>query len=531
MTRPRSHDTDEAAQRIFKSLLPTNWQPRDWHPDYRIDGFVEIFENEQPTGLMFAVQLKGTEKLKRTPAVIRFPGFKTEHLAYFVDHVQLPGFLVVVDVKNKLGYWLFLQSYGVDRLHGKLWRQRKTITIRIPVENDLHDIRRFRNAVEAAKQRMTELHPGAIGGSIEAETRRLEGIDPRFSVEIRASGRSVNICLQPKENVKGQFKLKGPPEELQPKFELLQRGHVVTFRPGELSVEGLPLLDDFAKHGGAMQFSRTYDVDVHLAAYDSTDAEIATLDHVPGKLSGGIKEMRLVAELPDAPLRIELPVTPGDRVANPMASMAFPCAAWCGQPITLLAYFDPLEQLLLNIERLHRLRVRVSWHGNMLVDGTFADLRCDALKTVRHFARVLGKARRVARELGVNPIVPRDFCAEHAHETDKVFHLITETEHRQPIPDMTASCLAPVEEVRRMLEEAKKEDADVTLHLQREPRTYPFLGTEVDLGPMEFIVVDAALANDWDELQRAVEDLCNEAVELRFKGTEKTQLIERVRKP
>ena len=65
MKRPRSHEIDELAQRIFRVALPPEWIPREQKPDYGIDYTVDVYEGGRPTGLPFGVQLKLSRRTQR----------------------------------------------------------------------------------------------------------------------------------------------------------------------------------------------------------------------------------------------------------------------------------------------------------------------------------------------------------------------------------------------------------------------------------------------------------------------------------
>jgi len=59
--RPRSHELDDEARRVFERALPPSWVTRPVSNEYGIDLEVEVFEDGQATGLLFKVQNKGTD--------------------------------------------------------------------------------------------------------------------------------------------------------------------------------------------------------------------------------------------------------------------------------------------------------------------------------------------------------------------------------------------------------------------------------------------------------------------------------------
>jgi len=68
--RPRSHRIEDQSRIAFERLLPAEWVYRKIHPDYGIDGAVEIFdEGGLSTGRQFNVQLKATDEPKLTRAL------------------------------------------------------------------------------------------------------------------------------------------------------------------------------------------------------------------------------------------------------------------------------------------------------------------------------------------------------------------------------------------------------------------------------------------------------------------------------
>jgi Domain of unknown function (DUF4365) len=59
--RDRKHEIETESQRAFESALPPSVVVRPISDDYGIDREVEVFVNGQTTGLIFKVQLKGTD--------------------------------------------------------------------------------------------------------------------------------------------------------------------------------------------------------------------------------------------------------------------------------------------------------------------------------------------------------------------------------------------------------------------------------------------------------------------------------------
>lgn len=61
--RTEQHEIDRLAMNKLDGLIPVEWPRRRLDDDYGLDYNVEIFENGEPTGHMFFIQLKGTKKV------------------------------------------------------------------------------------------------------------------------------------------------------------------------------------------------------------------------------------------------------------------------------------------------------------------------------------------------------------------------------------------------------------------------------------------------------------------------------------
>ena len=140
MKRPKSHQIDTQAQNILRSKLPTNWVPREQHPDYGIDYEIEVFHDEQPAGIWFRIQLKGKEQYQETEdsIVIRF---ETDKINYYISKVPFPVFLFVVHIRRKEIHWLFLQKYvnEILKVENPKWMEQESVTIKIPKKNRFYD--------------------------------------------------------------------------------------------------------------------------------------------------------------------------------------------------------------------------------------------------------------------------------------------------------------------------------------------------------------------------------------------------------
>lgn len=89
--RARSHRLESESRQAFRALCPSTWVIRDITEEYGVDLEVEIFRDDgSPTGLLFHVQLKGTDESDLDRALrVRF---KATSLRYLKGHA-LPALL------------------------------------------------------------------------------------------------------------------------------------------------------------------------------------------------------------------------------------------------------------------------------------------------------------------------------------------------------------------------------------------------------------------------------------------------------
>jgi hypothetical protein len=139
MKRPPEHVREDVSRQILEKSIPPEWVLRDINPDYGIDKSLEIVEDDIVTGKEVFIQLKGTQTIAIHGDYVSF-SIDTDHLKYYLEK-DVPAFLIVVDLINKKCYWSFLQQYAYEILNvnNPLWIDQKTITIRIPIEQNVSD--------------------------------------------------------------------------------------------------------------------------------------------------------------------------------------------------------------------------------------------------------------------------------------------------------------------------------------------------------------------------------------------------------
>lgn len=137
---PKQHEIDEKACRIFDSALPASWVCRPQLKDYGVDKEVEIFEEGKSTGIIFKVQVKGTEKpgFSSDDLIISF-SLSVDDVGYYCEELKVPIVLVVIDVITSKTWWhaIQLDSDLRKRLIKARQKKQSSITVYINSRNML----------------------------------------------------------------------------------------------------------------------------------------------------------------------------------------------------------------------------------------------------------------------------------------------------------------------------------------------------------------------------------------------------------
>ena len=130
-------EINRASGRLFKALLPVNWVVRDQEDqeDYGVDLEIELHTpDDKPTGMLFKVQLKGTENATVSDAgELVFSKADVARFRYYIERLPVPLIFIVYDISNKVCYWEQVQgnhSLGMS-FDAACAASQKTFTLRM----------------------------------------------------------------------------------------------------------------------------------------------------------------------------------------------------------------------------------------------------------------------------------------------------------------------------------------------------------------------------------------------------------------
>ncbi|MBU1044809.1 MAG: DUF4365 domain-containing protein [Candidatus Omnitrophica bacterium] len=140
MKKNKQHIIDTKAKRVFANAIPDEWVLREQTNDYGVDYEVEIFIDGHSTGIIFKIQLKGTESIKyiNNNTEISF-SMPVASLNYYLSELNVPIFLIHVDVLKKIVYWhnLTIDNLLRERLFKANKKTQQNLVIYLDVNNVL----------------------------------------------------------------------------------------------------------------------------------------------------------------------------------------------------------------------------------------------------------------------------------------------------------------------------------------------------------------------------------------------------------
>jgi hypothetical protein len=400
-TVSESFEVDKAACLLFEAWLPGKWLPRRQDPDYHVDYRVEVVTGGEPTGLHFQAQVKGRSTHKRRTSKLAEP-MRTKHLRYYL-RCQEPVFIFLIDPATKQGNWLFIQAYLRERVSFQELSKRKTLTLRFDAQRHLESRVLFEKELREAWAYMRDLHPGSPIAAILAEKQRLEQLDPRYVVDIAATHESQSLHVQPRGPMHGGSKLRFLAGAGDSQMRTLyEKGQSFRVKATDVEAPGSPILGDILRQVGENEIT------IHSGATVSGCLHLFLRPHgensflqIDGEWLLAAKRVSFIGALAESPLRVEFVSEPaeGDTSGYVATTFKLNWAAWEGQPLLSLAYFNQLSRLATADEY----DLLCLFRGNQGQRATFVLPECETRARFGEAVDWLSKCRRVAQRLAVNP--------------------------------------------------------------------------------------------------------------------------------
>jgi hypothetical protein len=466
-------------------LLPAKWIIRAQQPDFHLDYFVEPTEAGELTGINVGIQLKGwnpTKNYAKSPTY----SLRTKHLLYYREKCEFPVFLVLIDITNHQGYWVFMQQFG-NKPNREQLRKHKRILVRFALQDTLTDIPRFTQAILDSVKFMRELRPSSIDAAVLQRRKELQAKDPRLDVQIELINGRQNIIANAKEEIPFTISFKKSDlKTIESLKDFFEKGADLLVKKEEIEFKGCPIFDEVkpTKEGEIrIQFRRESEGHA-LFSWGENDPEANV--YIPGSFLIGTKFLTFEGKLLGSPFEVT------STVPRPAAysldafstSMGFYPRRWQNQRLLVLPHFEIIYRFFQALLGGKEVFLRLYAQGNLICTLQLTEIELQKLKGSLPLLEALNKARVLAARFRLDPVLPaftkslkRDLMA-----IEELHSLLFSKEYRSPVPHIKISfrALKPpgVENL---------DDKSDPLTIMQEVCEYKVFGQPVHVGPIRTI--------------------------------------------
>lgn len=121
------------ATAIYLVSKNKDWIVRKQDKDFGIDLEMELVDKNVVSGQFVKVQIKASNQFKISNNIIKYP--ISNNFLKYCDECRIPVILALIDISSNKGYFIWVQEYL--RTHQVVLNQSKTISINVPLQNDL----------------------------------------------------------------------------------------------------------------------------------------------------------------------------------------------------------------------------------------------------------------------------------------------------------------------------------------------------------------------------------------------------------
>ena len=487
----RSSEIDEKAQRFMRAHLGLPFfRVREWRPDTFLDYVLEGVENGEPTGVLSFVQLKGQEKVTVVGGEISF-ALPTKHLNYYDARLALPVWLVLVDVTNQRGYFLFVQEWLDRHVAGRLADQ-EAVTLKIPASNDLTVLPLFRERHAAAARYMHAKHPGSVDDAINAVVGQWEKLDPRFKVTMHVSGPWGRLEFRAKEPVRVDVTPNHP--EAPGKLDQLRAvGQRAVFAPGEVSIQGTPL---FAKMKmAAVVLEPAQSAPAELIVSEKSTGLLFTAQ---GRAAVGAAGVTFEGGLFDAPLTLWMTIRHDREKKQDIGEvrLSWNFSIWVGRPVAQIAHASTLRDFAGAVAAQRTVEAELRINGEKITVGVFVP----GVPTLhelgaRDMLGLLNEARLIAQKLSKDFRVPdtRAITDEDRDTIETCFDLLNSGSHTTVAKEITVRATYRAGRDENIPQLLNREPEPAPLEITFPDQPFRLFGEVFSLGAITFRFASATI--------------------------------------
>lgn len=409
-----------AAENIVRVKLPRSWVANDHRYDFGKDLHVETATDDGTmSGESFYIQVKGKQnaRINKRAGAVSFP-LDSKDAAYYMDRVSEPVIFVGVDITTEEAWYFFLQPFLRSNQE---WRKKKTLQIPIPLANRLEKSSDFAAAVMEAKQKMRVQRADSIPNAIAAHKQHLEEVDPRFIANVSVVEGHTHVKFEARELVNMRLRFGNAGEKATERIDdLIRKGKEVSFEPGEVQIDGMPLLQDFERTGGRIHFRNDKPLSLRLLALKD-GIEIGRLEGIRGVINGGLDEYRFTGDIDKGVFQVRMTFSNNGRI---QVQIDPSLGSWDKATIRTAPYFDAIAPFFDRADEATSLALEGIYEGNVLFRNEVAANVFDP--DFCFFVRLLTKARYICQQFNIDAPMPlEDLLASAVNEIEVLYLLLT----------------------------------------------------------------------------------------------------------
>lgn len=353
-----------------------------------------------------------------------------------------------------------------------------------------------------------ELQAASPTDAIRAEQQRLEELDPRFTVDITATARSMSIGLRPVQPTPYFPKLKFLGEDRTTELkEFLELGQPFQIKAANVEVAGSPIHNDVLRQLGDAEITFTGVTFKGCLQFHFGSQADPLCIQIDGEWVLAPKRVSFKGRLGESPLTVVCIRERGDDGAWKQCEMVFRLnwGAWEGQALLALAYSVELDAFLRQDKFLLRFYIRGyrEWPDeHVSVNDPNRGHAIEALDWLQ-------KCKRVAKLIGANPPFPAANAISQIEsgEVRLLVKLIESGVHEQGNAGEEVGMSGEIEPGESKLPVGSRE---LTASRTEDFREINFFGIKIPFGP---------LIHTWTDLELIAARPVNDVrTEMTFRG-------------
>lgn len=544
-------EIDEDAVHVVEGISRGgDWSRSKPQPDkVGLDMRVDLLEGHHPQ-ISFYVQIKGigpkTRKGEIQPIENRAghicKAIELEHLDYYAK-LPVSVFLIVVDVVAKVAYYVHVQRYVLEELRSDDWRGRlrtfsvarqsgcsgsmPTKTIRIPIKNILSDTEAFKGVVRDAKGFMASL---SVKEGIAYSEQALQRLDERFKVTFIKGKDGERFQLDARETVEWNLRAELTKEKF---HALFGKGLPIELQPGEITIQGSPLLEKINTEGKSFQIKQELPGFLNILRLDEAGQTIARLEYLPCEIEGGRDEWRFNGRFPHDLVKIGFDLDLAairDNSQNATINSTFTyktdLAAFRSWRIQDLPFPETLPDFYSGISEIDRFRIELGIQGYGRIGSISLDKEMNDLFAGFGFLyETLQKARLVARFFNLETRVPDHLSGRDLHQIEVLYGL---TQGREmPSPRSIKTVTATIERANlaaNLNSFSVRDGGQISMHSEA---NFPFLGETVHVDDVVHEISRVKQLTRMSDIKRSLKSGTGD-IRLRFASTEESKHLVRL---